>query len=183
MTHSIAATSASIIQATGLGNKRSSIRFYIANRPAINDYLTLETLRPMQLGELRYIVNNTSNHWRKVFNVYAKLLFDWYKLTATKDLGDNHRWQGFRDEQLFQEQDSGALLFSPPNFSDLAQPLHIIAGKQYAASLKLPPLTWVDNYFAINTENRLIVAPYPDYRQLSNVRIAQLIEFMGSLGD
>ena len=57
----------------------------------------------------------------------------------------------------------------------------IIAGKTYAAQLPLLPLTWLDNYFAINKEARLIVAPYPDYRQLSNERIARLITLMQAL--
>jgi hypothetical protein len=54
----------------------------------------------------------------------------------------------------------------------------LIAGKTYAASLKLPSLIWLDSDFAINKANRLVVTPYADYRQLSNERIARLIELM-----
>jgi len=42
----------------------------------------------------------------------------------------------------------------------------------------LPPLVWLDSSFAINKEQRVIVAPYPDYRQLSNEKIAGLVELM-----
>jgi hypothetical protein len=90
-------------------------------------------------------------------------------------------WQSYRDLELFQPYSQEALLFSPPQFNSGSNGFHIIAGKTYAACLNLPPLAWLDSYFAINREFRLIVAPYPDYRQLSNERIARLIELMKDL--
>lgn len=131
------------------------------------------------MGELAHIVKHTSNHWRKVFNVYAKLLFDWYQSQSRKDLPNT--WQAYRDLALFQPHSQEALLFSPPQFDRDEHSFHIIAGKTYAANLNLPPLIWLDAYFAINKEYRLIVSPYPDYRQLSNARIARLIELMRAL--
>jgi hypothetical protein len=163
----------------GLGSHHSSINFYIANRPPIDDYPHIHELRSLAIGELAHIVKHTSNHWRKAFNVYAKFLFDWYQLQNRKDLPET--WQAYRDLKLFQQHSQEALLFSPPQFSKDSTTIHIIAGKTYAASLNLPSLIWLDSYFAINTEYRLIVAPYPDYRQLSNERIAQLIELMKAL--
>ena len=73
-----------------------------------------------------------------------------------------------------------ALLFSAPA-SEKNQAIHIVAGKTYASRLELPPLIWLDAHFGINKEHRLIVAPYPDYRQLSNERIACLIELMKAI--
>lgn len=163
----------------GLGTANCPIHFYIANRPDFADYPRLNALRPLVPGELQQIVANTSNHWRKLFNVYAKLLFDWYGLTKTDVVCKI--WQTYREHYLFQAQSAEALLFSPPDFTAAHTPVHIIAGKTYAASLALPPLQWLDNYFAINRDFRLIVAPYPDYRQLSNARIARLIELMDLL--
>lgn len=72
----------------GLGSHHSSIKFYIANRPPIDDYPVMDELRGLAMGELTHIVKHTSNHWRKVFNVYAKLLFDWYQLQPQKNLPD-----------------------------------------------------------------------------------------------
>lgn len=163
----------------GLGSKNSTINFYIANRPALDDYPALQELRGLAMGELAHIVKHTSNHWRKVFNVYAKFLFDWYQSQNRKDLPNT--WQAYRDLELFQPHSHEALLFSPPEFDNSKSTVHIIAGKTYAANLHLPPLTWLDSYFAINKEYRLIVSPYPDYRQLSNQRIARLIELMHTL--
>ena len=160
----------------GLGAIDSKINFYIANRPLIDDYPAMKELRGLAMGELEHIVKHTSNHWRKVFNVYAKLLFDWYQLHNRKHLPDT--WQAYRDLELFQSHSQAALLFSPPQFNNNNSAIHIIAGKTYEANLNLPALIWLDAYFAINKEHNLIVAPYPDYRQLSNERIARLIELM-----
>lgn len=163
----------------GLGSHKSTILFYIANRPPIDDYPEMNKLRGLAMGELTHIVKHTSNHWRKAFNVYAKLLFDWYSLGQQKDLPAS--WQEYRDQELFQAHAQEALLFSHPQFDGDKSTIHIIAGKTYAAQLALPPLIWLDNYFAINKEQRVIVAPYPDYRQLSNERIAQLIRLMNDI--
>lgn len=163
----------------GLGAYDAPIKIYIANRPQLDDYSHLNELRGLVAGEISHIAKNTSNHWRKVFNVYAKFLFDWYLLQDRKDLPNT--WQEYREQELFQIHSQEALLFSDPDFKSDKRTLHIIAGKTYAASLNLPSLIWLDAHFAINKEHRLIVAPYPDYRQLSNAQIARLIELMREL--
>lgn len=162
----------------GLGSKYSIVNFYIANRPLIDDYPAMDELRGLAMGELAHIVKHTSNHWRKAFNVYAKLLFDWYALMQRQDLPAS--WQEYRDLGLFQSHSREALVFSAPVPDMRDGVVHVIAGKTYAARLDLPPLTWLDNYFAVNKEFRIIVAPYPDYRQLSNARIEYLIGLMQS---
>lgn len=57
------------MKAIGLGSTSSSIKFYIANRPPLDDYPQMNELRDLAMGELAHIVRHTSNHWRKVFNV------------------------------------------------------------------------------------------------------------------
>jgi len=59
-------------------------------------------------------------------------------------------------------------------------------GRTYAKSLVnsqllTAPLTWLDDEFAINKEARVIVCPYFDYRQLSNIKIVRLAQLMKSL--
>lgn len=168
-----------ILNAIGFGAYDAPIKIYIANRPQLDDYPHAKELRGLAAGEIAHIAKNTSNHWRKVFNVYAKFLFDWYLLQGRKDLPST--WQEYREQELFQVHSQEALLFSRPSFNADQKTIHIIAGKTYAADLKLLSLIWLDAYFAINKEHRLIVAPYPDYRQLSNGRIAHLIELMQEL--
>lgn len=163
----------------GLGLSNSQINFYIANRPPIDDYPVMNELRGLATGELDHIVRHTNNHWRKVFNVYAKLLFDWYCVQQRRDLPSS--WQEYRDLELFQPHSREALLFSAPALTNNANGFHIIAGKTHAAQLALPPLVWLDNHFAINNQYRVIVSPYPDYRQLSNERIFRLIGLMSNM--
>ena len=165
----------------GFGGQEFDVAIYIANRPMFDHYATLNYLQPLQLGEAAFIVAHTSNHWRKIFNVYAKFIV---ALKGENNCGGN--WQFYRDNYLLQPQGNEALLFSRPDFSSPifasqkypSKLVHIIAGKSYAHSLQLPfSLDWQDTYFAINKEHRVIVCPYLDYRQLSNERIMRLVEY------
>ena len=154
----------------GLGASKARLAIYIANRPLNAPYPSLNALQPLVTGELQNIVANNSNHWRKAFNVFAKILWQlkWPELTANTA----SCWQDYRDNHLLQAHSREALLFSPPDIH--APHIKIITGKTYAAALALPPLTWLDAHFAVNTQHQLIVCPYLDYRQLSNARIATL---------
>ncbi|WP_394203430.1 DUF6942 family protein [Marinagarivorans algicola] len=182
----------------GLGVSQAPLAIYMANRPVNDHYPTLNHLQPLAPGELSHIVANNTNHWRKVFNVYAKVLWQlkWHQKWPCGHYLKGHplycelnsgrtpttqssaqSWQEYRDTQLLQAHSHEALLFSAPHFGPAfqSQPhIKIIAGKTYAAALKLPPLTWVDAYFAVNQEAHLVVTPYLDYRQLSNERIETL---------
>lgn len=176
------------ISPVGFGNQGFDVAIYIANRPPIDDYPKLMKLRPMAKGEVGYICARTSNHWRKVFNVYAKFIFE-----LRGSASQYASWQEYRDGALLQAHCREALLFSAPklhkNMGDLRLPanqsskliptVHIIAGKTYAQALNLGfALHWQDKYFAVNETHRVIVSPYLDYRQLSNVRITQLVAYV-----
>jgi hypothetical protein len=168
----------------GIGNKNAALKVYIANRPPLDEYLQLNYIRPIRQGEIGLIAEQTGNHWRKIFNCFAKLFF---QLEPT----DESSWQQFRDNHLLGQHSNQLLLFSRPDFSkqhfsepllsrqptSLKQkPIHLICGKTYFTQLNLGiAVEWVDNYFAINSKQRLIVCPYFDYRQLSNQRIEQLV--------
>lgn len=162
----------------GFGSKNFDIAFYIANRPPIDSYPQLNALHGLAKGELAHITANCSNHWRKVFNVYAKFLLALDGVFDADGMPFNKRgitrWQDYRDNNLLQSHSHEALLFSAPDLM-CANTMHIIAGKTYAHDLQLNiELIWLDNYFAINKQHNLIVSPYLDYRQLSNARIEQL---------
>ncbi len=158
----------------GLGDRRYGVAFCLTNRPMIDHYPQLDHLQPLAAGELSHIVSNTSNHWRKVFNVYAKFL---YQLCA-KRRSSFADWQSYRDQQLLQSNSGEALLFSPPPTADGGGVIHIIAGKTYAAQLGIKRLHWLDQYFALHETAPLIVSPYLDYRQLSNKRIDRLVDLV-----
>ena len=168
----------------GIGSSNYDIAIYIANRPDIDDFPALTTLRPLAPGEVQYIGQQTSNHWRKVFNVSAKLLFEVRHNSVSPENGDAPSilsWQQLRDQSLFQQNGKEALLFSPPLLNKDDNIVHIVAGKTYAKTLALNDLTWIDDQFAVSDSARLVVCPYLDYRQLSNIRIEKLVRIIKAL--
>lgn len=164
----------------GLGNAKANIRIYIENTPPLPFYKALAEVQAMHLGEIKDIGENTGNHWRKIFNVMAKLIFE---------LTPQHyqRWQDLRDEYLLQKTSNELLLFSTTLLDDSvlakqSKKIHIVMGKNYACKLGLTNhVTWVNEFFAINKKHRLIICPYFDYRQLSNIKITQLATLIRSL--
>lgn len=175
----------------GLGHlvPERGIRVFIANRPPLDIYQQRNNLLLMECGEIDEIARLTGNHWRKIFNVYAKIMFA--LLSSNKCLTtDISSWQTYRDKILLQHNSATALLFSKPYIqleTDLKSKqdnvVNIVMGKQYAASLGLDrehnkELIIIDNDFAISKSNNIIICPYFDYRQLSNIKIDHLIKLI-----
>lgn len=155
----------------GFGDPKFKIAVYFEHRPPIERYLAQTELTPLTKGELNFILANTSNNWRKIFNCFAKLCF-------AIEPNNCKTWQLLRDTQLLSENQNFALLFSTPDFSKSAT-IHIISGRTYAAKLNFPfEITWLSPHFAINQKHKLIVAPYFDYRQLSNERLDTLVKLI-----
>lgn len=169
----------------GLGCHRFNLAVYIANTPAMLEYQHLTQVSSLTSGEITAIGQACGNGWRKVFNVYAKLLyvlpkehFPFATLAPT--------WQQYRDNYLLQASSQTALLFSPPDLENHRNTLHIICGRTYAKQLikcgdLTAQLTWLDDEFAIDKQNKVIVCPYFDYRQLSNVKISRLAIMLTAL--
>lgn len=157
----------------GLGDAESSFKVYIANRPPLDEYQQLTSMFALPSGEIARIAQLTGNHWRKIFNVYAKLVFD-------LDSQGFASWQQYRQDFLLQKHSKQALLFSKP---DLGQSgLHLVMGRTYAKTLELEAkLLAVDADFQVDPNKRLIVTPYFDYRQLSNEKLARLRSLIVSL--
>ena len=157
----------------GLGNPNASIAVYIGNRPPLPPYQSLNACQYIDIGEIAFIGQETGNHWRKIFNCYAKLAFE-------LDTQGFSRWQALRDESLLQNGSSYSLLFSKPNFSNHQQ-IKIFCGKTYFAECLDEKVEWLDEHFAIAPQKKLLVAPYFDYRQLSNLKITRLVELIRSI--
>ncbi|MCF2948972.1 hypothetical protein L0668_12695 [Paraglaciecola aquimarina] len=166
----------------GLGDPLAHFKVYIANRPQFKNLPHTDVVHPVTQGEIYAIGQACGNGWRKVFNVYAKLVF---ALNSPKfmDVTKYKCWQDYRDQCLLQQNSNTALLFSPPILNQSqAQDIHIIMGKTYANSLSLfQPINQLDNDFAIDVDQNLIVCPYFDYRQLSNLKIIRLVELITKL--
>lgn len=163
----------------GLGKSTSAFRVYIKNRPDYAPFDDCASVIPVEKGTLHEIGLRCGNGWRKVFNVYAKLLY----ALDYRSLKDFHAsWQDYRDTALLQKDSDTALLFSEPSRDDSGTSVRIVMGKHYALALDLPEdVRWLDNEFAIGLQSRLIVCPYFDYRQLSNIKIIRLVELIGQL--
>ncbi len=169
----------------GLGCPNFNFAVYIANTPAMLEYQNLTQVTPLTCDEITAIGQACGNGWRKVFNVYAKLLYALPKkhfAFATSA----PTWQQYRDCTLLQVGSKRALLFSPPCLVNNDNTLHIICGRTYAKQLLqagelTAQLTWLDNEFAIDKHNKVVVCPYFDYRQLSNSKIERLTEMLTAL--
>jgi hypothetical protein len=100
-------------------------------------------------------------------------------------------WQEYRDSKLLQAGSGTSLYFHPPQTDDTgvinmkqrkAPTIHILMGRTYAKSLNLgPQLKWLNEEFAVDDEHRIIVSPYFDYRQLSNIKIMRLVGLIEKL--
>ena len=171
----------------GLGNISGNIHVYTENVIELEPYNSLTNVIPLNAGDIKKIADQTSNHWRKLFNVYAKLVFeveDYNYLT----------WQQLRDELLLQESGNYALYFGKQSLmsriNTLVEPakiqpekIHIVMGKGFATrcfseDILSNEFTWIDNEFAINKDTNTIICPYFDYRQLTNEKISRLVKFI-----
>ena len=169
----------------GFGDTDFSFAVYIANKPNMLEYQGLCEVTPLVEGEINAINQTCGNGWRKVFNVYAKLLYSldkqYYNFSTYAAT-----WQDYLDKYLLQAQSKTALLFSAPQLIPNKEIVHIICGKGHAKALinsgkLVANLVWLDDEFAIDSTNKLIVCPYFDYRQLSNIKIEYLAYLLQSL--
>ena len=166
----------------GLGCEDFTIAVYIGNKPNMLEYQQLTSISPVSSGEINTINQACGNGWRKVFNVYAKLLYALDKEHFSySDFAPT--WQQYRDSYLLQYNSKTALLFSPPKLAKGNETLHIICGKTYAKHLLATQqlhvnFVWLDEEFALDKSQNLVVCPYFDYRQLSNVKIEKLVSLL-----
>ncbi len=172
--------------AIGVGDNNADIKVYISKRPPMAEYADLQVLQPFCSGEIELINRACGNGWRKVFNVYSKLLF----ALDAKQFGFSQQaasWQQYREQSLLQAASNTALLFSPPELQPDMKTVHIIAGRTHAKMLLdsgLPvQLNWLNNEFAIDKHNRVLVCPYFDYRQLNNEKLVFLAQLIKALDE
>jgi len=170
------------------------IKVYLANRPPLAEYLRTDVIDQLPAGEIKRIADETGNHWRKKFNVYAKLMYSLAEMTHDPLLLNYNRWQVYRDQALLQQGSDtelhlGCSVTEPPSLlqiwasqADDRSIIHIVMGKSYSEQLlEGTSIEWLDKDFAINRHKNIIVCPYFDYRQLSNLKIKTLVNLILSL--
>lgn len=173
----------------GLGDTKALLNVYIANIPTFDFGAKGQSMHPLEEGDIYACGQACGNGWRKVFNVYAKLVY----AAALPTLGAKtfDSWQEYRDKKLLQVGSSTSLHFRPPAQISAkhdqqtqldSSSIHIVMGRTYAKTLDLgDQLVWLDEEFAINKERGIIVCPYFDYRQLSNIKIVRLVGLIEQL--
>lgn len=150
-------------QTNQLGSNTPHLALYLPHRPN-----GLENL--VDRPNTQALVTANSNHWRKIVTLLAKV--------AAPVAGD---WRPFRDDQLFRNT---ALCFNP-ELNDQAR-WHWIGGKDNLARFSTlthnaEPLAECPEV-AIDRTLRLLLTPYPDYRQLSNQTVARIRAALAGLG-
>jgi hypothetical protein len=148
----------------------------IGNRPPLQEFESLVYFRPLQVGEISYIAAQTGNHWRKIFNIYAKLMFELMPEGFAT-------WQDYRDTCLLQAGSQTGLLFSDPkDLIEQKNSVVLISGKTYAQQLGLlADCIELNNGIYKHPDASLFVTPYFDYRQLSNAKLDYLAQQIGSI--
>lgn len=162
----------------GLGDTDALFSVYIGNRPNTELSHLKPGVSPLNKGDIQFIGNKCGHGWRKVFNVYAKLVYALASADTALNISGADSWQAFRDSQLLQAGSGFALHFHAPEvFSETA--LHLITGKTYANTLPIASqLHWINSDFALCKKQNIVVCPYFDYRQLSNAKILYLIDLL-----
>ncbi|MFY8350648.1 DUF6942 family protein [Pseudoalteromonas sp. SSM20] len=158
----------------GFGCNHYRIAFYVENAPLYSHFASPQNLIALPKGAIKEIGAKCGNGWRKQFNVFAKFIYTLHP-SVFNGREKETTWQQYRDNHLLQQNSSTALLFSPPDLSK-ENVLHIIAGRCYAKKLintRLlnSELCWLNQEFAFNCEDKVLVCPFLDYRQLSNIKI------------
>ena len=166
----------------GFGCNQYQLAFYVEHPPTYSDFAFPQQLIPLPMGAIYEIGERCGNGWRKQFNVYAKFIHSLSEQVIPKH---EHikSWQAFRDNYLLQQGSHTALLFSPPIFNR-DNVIHIIAGRGYAKKVvneQQIELTWLNKEFAFNASRNLLVSPFLDYRQLSNIKIDLLAQLYSQL--
>lgn len=168
----------------GFGDTEAIVTVYVENRPPMPQYQYLESVAILQPEDIAVINSHCGNGWRKLFNVYAKLLFALHPAHFSFSR-QAESWQQYRDQFLLQKNSSTALLFSQPYLQQPGKTIHLIAGRTYARKCLDNGLNcqleWLNHEFAIDRYNKVLVSPYFDYRQLNNEKIVFLAGLFSQL--
>jgi hypothetical protein len=170
----------------GVGSSSPRIVLHIANRPPVDGFTAIngeeDINRPLQVSEAASIIQQTGNHWRKVFSILAKISF------ALFDTGCK-TWQEYRDTKLLTEQGFEYICFSSlvdtHSQLDLAKykTVSILCGFSYAQSqLDVLPLISHQKFDKLkwSEPHQCLVTPYFDWRQLNNEMLDVVINILKS---
>ncbi len=170
----------------GFGVSNAQFQVFLTAPPPMDPFTELATMYPLQAGDIAHIGRECGNGWRKIFNVYAKLLFalpaGCFNFSARAQ-----SWQQFRDTLLLQANSNTALVFSAPRLHQSPTTIQLIAGRTLAKTYQSRGLAlqlhWLTPEFAVDLQHKVLVTPFFDYRQLNNEKIAITAQLLKLLVD
>ena len=135
-----------------------SIILYLPNRPDLAKYKSKRILKNLKSGSIQDIIDKTSNHWRKIFSIFAKITF---KINYS----DVIKWQDYRDKELLSQNQNEIICFTSKLLESSSNSIHIISGKENAARFKLKHELFidVDRDGLIKRYKNIYITPYFDY--------------------
>ena len=157
------------MHAQGFGAQQANLIVYCANTPKTS-LLQLNTITAICYPDIEKINADNGNGWRKIFNVYAKLLFEINPLTYKS-------WQDLRNDFLLQTHCNHQLVLNPIDIpSDDDSTLQILMGKTFALThFNESEINWIDSNMGKIHNKNIYITPYFDYRQFSNAKIEQFV--------
>ena len=154
----------------GIGSEQPRWVLCIANRPEL-DKFQHEIFTTLKLGEAAEIIHQTSNHWRKLFSIMAKISFALFETGCDT-------WQQYRDTKLLTAEGFETISFEPvEEVSRNAVPC-IVAGFTYAdTQVDLAQFLPLENDAKVlcRPGSNIVVTPYFDWRQLTNAILENVI--------
>ena len=140
-----------------LGAPRPTLTFYLPTPPGSPDFQPAPPDVPA-------LIAANGNHWRKIVTIAAKIACP---------TGD---WRHYRDHCLLgrhEQLEFGPCLQDHPGW-------HLVCGQANWQRLGLVPddFTPLDDAGRCRVRQRLVLTPYPDYRQFPNALIATLCHYM-----
>ena len=159
--------------ASGYGSNVPKWVLHIENRPPLETF-EQESFRVLAKGEAAQVIAQTSNHWRKVFSIMAKISFGLFETGCDT-------WQEYRDSSLLTENGFEAISYQKYDFAQNQTLVSIICGFKFAQTqLSLDELYPLDTQpkLLVAEQAKCIVTPYFDWRQLNNEMLASLISLM-----
>ena len=166
---------------SGFGSSSPKWLLHIEHRPPLAAF-EQKAFRALTEGEAAQVIAQTSNHWRKVFSIMAKISFALFET-------DCDTWQEYRDTKLLTNKGFEAISYDSVTLSQSnnqsqkrkLEPFAIVCGFGYASQqLELEGL------YPHQTHSKLLLAPnvnvavtpYFDWRQLNNELLDVVIALM-----
>ena len=153
------------MQFQGFGSPQANLIIYCNNTPTTSLLINNQII-PICYPDIEKINTDNGNGWRKIFNVYAKLLFEINPLKFKS-------WQDLRNDFLLQSHCNHQLVLNPDSIPSLNNnTLQILMGKTFALThYNETQIDWIEPHIAKVKDENVFITPYFDYRQFNNEKI------------